>query len=239
MRIGGFLLIAVVAAVVQLAAGIVMSLVMVESIHHSIVNFNVDTGSYISPSRFYWLWAIICVIGILVVVVSAAFYTRLALSGVDDDGAGAATITRRATTRFWPFAGWVALGGACISVGLGLAVIPGLVAVFFLLFVPYFAAERPNDRNAFSASGRFSLDHPGAVVVLMLVGIGILIVIIVISVGVVKVVDAIFGEPSSVGSGIGYFVTWLVGFIGFGYFLTSAAALYRLANLSPGVEVEE
>jgi uncharacterized protein involved in cysteine biosynthesis len=157
------------------------------------------------------------------------FQTKLALSAADEDRRSFAELRGEAMTKLGPYVGWTILAGLIISVGVLLCVLPGLIAAFFLLFVPFLAIEMTRGVNPLVGSFNAVKEKAGSLILLFLV-----FVAIVIGLGIVSFVLGFIPL-------LGPIVTAILQFVLFGFALCTLAVVYRAsgigrsgANPSPG-----
>ncbi|MCC7078393.1 MAG: hypothetical protein IT198_14815 [Acidimicrobiia bacterium] len=151
--------------------------------------------------------------------------TRIALAAVDGElQYGLADLARQARTRFWPFLGWTLLAGlvtaavSCIPLG-------GVVASFFLLFVPFIVLDHGRLPGVNPLTGSFEAvkDQAGNLILVYLALLGIAIPVV-----GVTFVTMLFPP-------LGIVVLLTVGMLYGAFVSTTIAVVYRASPLGGGV----
>jgi hypothetical protein len=156
------------------------------------------------------------VVTLVVSVLVSLFQTKLGLAAADRDQRSFAELRGEAMTKLGPYIGWTLLAGLIISVGVVLCVLPGLIAAFFLLFVPFLAIEmNRGGLNPLVGSFNAVKERAGSLILLFLV-----FVAIAIGVGILGLVLGFIPL-------IGPIVAAIVQFVLFGFALCTVAVVFR------------
>ncbi len=212
-RFSDFIIVAIVAAVIEwLILLVLMGLVFDEV---TLLDGPLGGGSTAAYGFAALASVALGIIVFLITIVANAYYTRISLTGVDGETISFSEVNERTLKTLWAFAGWVILVGICIIVGFALLIIPGIIAIFFLLYVPFLASD--GRRGPFMGSGSLAMREPGGTILLMLLGLAALVVSIIVS-----FISAI---PF-----IGYLIYAIVRLIIFAWFACTVAAFYRASG---------
>lgn len=217
-RIADFLIVAVIAGLLQWSVAILLELLF-GGVSFTSVGFTERTG--VAFGTVVLATVVFFLVFLVITVVACAYYTAIALAGVDGEQVSFSEIGSRVTARFVPFVGWVLLLGLCVSAGTFVLVVGGLVAWFFLMLVPFYAMEGEGPDNPFVASGKVALSRTGEVLLLLLVGIGLLI-------GLVIIFLILRWLPL-----VGILVVRIAQFLVYGFYFCSIAAFYRMTQVGP------
>lgn len=141
---------------------------------------------------FFIVWLFSLVIGVLVSLV----FTRLSLAAADTDSRSLGALVSDAMSKLAPYIGWTILASLIISIGLVLCFLPGIVAAFFLMFVPFLALAGPPGVNPLVGSFNAVKEQAGNLILLFLVFLGIFVVAVVASfvLGFIPLIGQIAGQ---------------------------------------------
>lgn len=157
-------------------------------------------------------------------VIANLLYTRISLAAADGEQAQFGDLARQAMGRFWPFIGWNLLAGLIVG---AISCIPfgGIVAYFFLMFVPFIVLDKGRlpDTNPLSGSFNSVKDQAGNLILVFIV-----VILIAIPIGIVGFV--LFLIP---------FVGQVLAFILFMFYeafmICTFATIYRASPLGGAV----
>lgn len=213
-RLGDFVIIAVVAAVINWILYLILDFVAFPG-----VDLNRLAIENSGVSGIYWFAvAAISLAQLVVFAIAAVFWTSTALAGVDGEQVELGELGSRSMDRFWPFVGWNILYALATFVGFFFCIIGLFVAWFFLIFVPFFAYAPKQGLNPFTGSGKVAIKFPGQVIVMMLFGVALAI-----GLGIIR---WIFGFLPFVG----FLVSAVATFIVWGFWWCSLASLFRMTE---------
>jgi uncharacterized protein involved in cysteine biosynthesis len=120
-----------------------------------------------------------------------------------------------ATSKIGSYIGWTLVAGLIVFAGALLCLLPGLVAAFFLMFVPFLAIELTSGTNPLVGSFNAVKEQAGNLILLFLVfiGLGIALAIVGLILGLIPV--------------IGQILSSVLQFALFGFALCTLAVVYR------------
>lgn len=162
-----------------------------------------------------WRWGLYAFISLVLGVLASLWQTKVSLAAVDGDERPFGTLVSEAMTKFGSYLGWVIVAGLIIFVGLILCILPGIVAAFFLMFVPFVAIEMRRQGNPIADSFNAVKEQAGNLILLFLVFVGIAIVSSLIS-GILSYIPLLGSIAGSI-----------IQFVLFAFTLCTIAVVYR------------
>ncbi len=152
-------------------------------------------------------------------VLSSLFFTKISLASVDRDERPFGALLSEAMGKLGPYLGWTIVAGLIVFVGLILCVVPGLIAAFFLMFVPFLAIEMRRQGSPIGDSFAAIKEQAGSLILLFLVFLGLAIASTIIG-SILNFIPLIGGIAASI-----------IQFILFGFVLCTLAGVYRASAI--------
>lgn len=158
-------------------------------------------------------------ISLALAVLASLWQTKISLAAVDGDERPFGALVSEAMGKLGPYLGWTIVAGLIVFVGLVLCVLPGLIAAFFLMFVPFLAIEMRREGNPIADSFNAVKEQAGNLILLFLVFVGLAIVASIIS-SILNFIPLIGGIAGSI-----------IQFVLFGFTLCTLAGVYRASAI--------
>ena len=162
------------------------------------------------------LWSFI---SLALAVLASLWQTMVALAAVDGDERPFGTLVSEAMGKLGAYLGWTIVAGLIVFVGLVLCVLPGILAAFFLMFVPFLAIEMRRQGNPLSDSFNAVKQEAGNLILVFLVFLGLAIVASIIS-SILNFIPLIGGIAGSI-----------IQFLLFGFTICTLAGIYRASAI--------